>query len=69
MPVRGDIEDINSSLRILCWMALGISCRLSFSAAQEGKMETEEKCVGNQRGERGGRNRQTTNKSPSRVLD
>ena len=32
MPVRGDIEDFNSLLRLFCRMALGKSFRQPFSA-------------------------------------
>jgi len=68
VPVRGDIEDFNSSLRLFCRMALGKSFRQPFSAV-DGKKEMEEKCVRKQRGGGEGKNRQTTNKSLDSVLD
>lgn len=71
MPVRGDTEDFNSSLRLFCGMTLGKSFRQPFSAVdgKNKKKEMEEKCVRKQRGGGEGENRQTTNKSLDSVLD
>lgn len=69
MPVRGDIEDFNSSLRLFCRMALGKSFRQPFSAVNGKKKKWKKNVLGSKEVGARGKNRQTTNKSLDSVLD